>query len=286
MTLEEMKRLKAEKGYTLAQLSEYSQVPLGTLQKIFTGETAHPRYATRQAIERVLGGKQAERNGYDPAKDGHTSVAYQFDHNDEENLPGCVRETAHDAREEKRQGEYTLEDYYAWPKEQRVELIDGTIYVCEAPGFVHQRIASKILSRLDAYIEKKGGDCIPLLSPIDVRLDCDDKTMVQPDLVILCDKDKIKRWGIMGAPDFILEILSQSSRRKDCTKKLQKYCDAGVKEYWILDPQKKFLLTYDFLHDNLPCIYPLAGLAEIAIYDGELQIDLDEIAALIQDWPE
>ena len=286
MTLEEMKRLKAEKGYTLAQLSEYSQVPLGTLQKIFTGETAHPRYATRQAIERVLGGEQAERNGYDPAKDGHTSVAYQFDHNDKENLPGCVREAAYDTREEKRQGEYTLEDYYSWPKEQRVELIDGTIYVCEALGFVHQRIASKILSRLDAYIEKKGGDCIPLLSPIDVRLDCDDKTMVQPDLVILCDKDKIKRWGIMGAPDFILEILSQSTRRKDCTKKLQKYCDAGVKEYWILDPQKKFLLTYDFLHDNLPCIYPLAGLAEIAIYDGELQIDLDEIAALIQDWPE
>ena len=286
MTLEEMKRLKAEKGYTLSQLSEYSQVPLGTLQKIFTGETAHPRYATRQAIERVLGGEQAAPNRYDPAKDGHIPMAYQFDHNALENLPDCVREAAYDAGGEKRQGEYTLEDYYAWPKEQRGELIDGTIYVMEAPGFVHQRIASEMLFAIKSILRKKGGDCIPLLSPIDVRLDCDDKTMVQPDLVILCNKDKIKRWGIMGAPDFILEILSQTSRRKDCTKKLQKYCDAGVKEYWILDPQKKMLLTYDFMHDNMPCFHPLTGTAGLALYDGELRIDLDEIAGLIQDWPE
>ena len=256
MTLEEMKRLKAEKGYTLSQLSEYSQVPLGTLQKIFTGETAHPRYATRQAIERVLGGEQAAPNRYDPAKDGHIPMAYQFDHNALENLPDCVREAAYDAGGEKRQGEYTLEDYYAWPKEQRVELIDGTIYVMEAPGFVHQRIASEMLFAIKCILRKKG------------------------------NKDKIKRWGIMGAPDFILEILSQTSRRKDCTKKLQKYCDAGVKEYWILDPQKKMLLTYDFMHDNMPCFHPLTGTAGLALYGGELRIDLDEIAGLIQDWPE
>lgn len=202
--------------------------------------------------------------------------------------PPCVQENAaaYDARPEKRQGEYTIEDYYAWPKEERIELIDGVVYVMDAPGFVHQRIAGKIISRLDAYFEKKGGDCIPLISPVDVRLDCDDKTMVQPDLVILCDRDKIKRWGIMGAPDFILEILSPSTRRKDSLKKLQKYGDAGVKEYWILDPQRKTLLTYDFTDDWLPRIYPLTGTAGIALYGGELRIDLEEIAGLIQDWPE
>ena len=137
-----------------------------------------------------------------------------------------------------------------------------------------------------SFLRQKGGDCIPLLSPIDVRLDCDDRTMVQPDLIILCGKDKIKRWGIMGAPDFILEILSKTTRRKDCTKKLQKYSDAGVREYWILDPEKQMLLAYDFIHNDLPCIYPLRGTAGLAIYDGQLQIDLDEIAGLIQDWPE
>lgn len=202
--------------------------------------------------------------------------------------PPCVQENAaaYGARPEKRQGEYTIEDYYAWPKEERIELIDGVVYIMEAPSFVHQRLAGEIFSQLDAYFKKKEGDCIPLISPVDVRLDCDDKTMVQPDLVILCDRDKIKRWGIMGAPDFILEILSPSTRRKDSLKKLQKYGDAGVKEYWILDPQRKTLLTYDFTDDWLPRLYPLTGTAGIALYGGELQIDLEEIAGLIQDWPE
>lgn len=265
MTLDEMKRLKQEKGYTMAQLSERSKVPLGTLQKIFTGETAHPRFSTRQAIEKVL----CEDFGEPP-------------------LATCVREdtAAYDAKPEKQQGEYTVEDYYAWPDEQRIELIDGVIYIMEAPSFVHQRIAGEVFIQLDAFVKKKGGNCIPLISPLNVRLDCDDKTMVQPDLVILCDTDKIKRWGIMGAPDFILEILSPSTRRKDSIKKLQKYSDAGVKEYWILDPHKKLLLTYDFTEDCLPRIYPLADTAGLALYGGELQIDLDEIAKLIQDWPE
>lgn len=286
MTLEEIKRLKMEKGYTLAQLSEYSKVPLGTLQKIFTGETSHPRYATRQAIEKVLSGEQPKENEHSTADERHVPVNYQFDHGCRENRLDCVREGMYETKQEKRQGEYTLEDYYAWPKDQRVELIDGTIYIMEAPEFVHQRIASEMLFSIKSFLRQKGGDCIPLLSPIDVRLDCDDKTMVQPDLIILCDKDKIKRWGIMGAPDFILEILSRTTRKKDCTKKLQKYSDAGVKEYWIIDPEKKLLLTYDFIHDNMPCFHPLTGTAELAIYDGELKIDLDEIAGVIQDCPE
>ncbi len=225
-----------------------------------------------------------------PTKEKPSSVEYPFD----EDLPNCVREdaAAHDTKLQKRQGEYTVEDYYAWPKDQRIELIDGVIYIMEAPSFVHQRIAGKVFARLDAYFEKKGGNCIPLLSPLNVRLDCDDKTMVQPDLVILCDRDKIKRWGIMGAPDFILEILSHecsssfSTRRKDSIKKLQKYSDAGVREYWIIDPKKRTLLTYDFTDDCLPRIYPLTGTAGLALYGGDLQIDLDEIDALIQDWPE
>nr|WP_297863860.1 Uma2 family endonuclease [uncultured Acetatifactor sp.] len=288
MTLEEMKRLKQEKGYTMAQLSDYSGVPLGTLQKIFTGETAHPRYATRQAIEKVLGTGQMPENTPSLTENVHIPVTYHYVHDSQQSGPDCVHEnaTVYHADREKRQGEYTVADYYAWPKDQQVELIDGKIYVLEAPGFVHQRIAGKILSRLDACIEKNGGDCIPLLSPIDVRLDCDDRTMVQPDLIILCDKSKIKRWGVMGAPDFILEILSQTTRRKDCTKKLQKYSDSGVREDWILDPEKKLLLTYDFIHDDLPCIYPLTGTVELALFDGRLKIDLDEIAGFIQDWPE
>lgn len=142
------------------------------------------------------------------------------------------------------------------------------------------------MSHRQSFFHQKGGQCLPMISPVDVRLDCDDKTMVQPDLIILCDRDKIKNWGIMGAPDFLLEILSPSTRRKDCIKKPQKYSDAGVREYWIIDPKKRVLLAYDFTQDDVPCLYPLTGKAGIALYGGELQIDLAEIAGLIQDWPE
>lgn len=260
MTLEEMKRLKQERGFSMAQLSEYSGVPIGTLQKIFTGETSHPRYATRQALERVLTGNELSRVS--------ESASYYY------------------GQKEKRQGEYTIEDYYTFPDERRVEMIDGVIYDMSAPEVVHQRIAGLCYFRISEYIQNKGGSCIPMMSPVDVRLDCDDKTMVQPDVIILCDDHKIKRWGIMGAPEFVLEVTSASTRKRDFTKKLQKYAEAGVKEYWIIDPKKKSLVTYDFINEDMPCVWPLKGRVGLALYNGELEINLDEIAGLIQEWPE
>lgn len=182
---------------------------------------------------------------------------------------------------EKKQGEYTLEDYYALPDECRVELIDGVIYDMSAPTLLHQQIAGDVYFAISNFIEKKGGSCLPFYAPLDVRLDCDDKTMVQPDVVILCDDAKKTKKYIMGAPDFCLEVLSKSTRRKDCIKKLQKYTDAGVKEYWIIDPYAKTLLVYHWKDDYAPHMYPLQGKVGLELYDNELQIDLDVIAALI-----
>lgn len=270
MTLEEMKRIKQERGYTLAQLSDYSGVPLGTLQKIFSGETEHPRYATLQALERVLSEK---------------SVGYQSGDRGT-NLSMVCEALIYEPFGSKKQGQYTLDDYYALPDERRVELIDGVIYDMSAPSFVHQHILGTVFAAMQNYISSKGGACLPMMAPVDVRLDCDDKTMVQPDVLILCDKSKICKWGINGAPDFCLEIISESTSRKDYIKKLQKYTEAGVKEYWIIDPLRKVLLTYNWKDDYLPHMYPLEGQAGLALYDEELQIDLDGIASLIQDYPE
>ena len=294
MTIEEMRRAKQEKGYTMAQLSAYSGVPLGTLQKIFNGETEHPRYKTRQAIEKVLGGTGPEagdgmKKGDGARKgDGHDPQSFHYLRDKEEPPVDFVRDAAisYGGKRRRRQGEYTVDDYYALPYDVRAELIDGVIYDMAAPDFVHQRIAAALLFQISAYIREKGGDCIPLSAPLDVRLDCDERTMVQPDLVILCDADKIKRWGIMGAPDFVLEVISKSTRKKDYTKKLQKYADAGVREYWIVDPEKRLLITYHFVNWDIPGIHPLEGTAGLALYNGELQIDLDEIAGLIRHWPE
>ena len=193
---------------------------------------------------------------------------------------------AYDVARKKGQGDYTLEDYYRLPDDRRVELIDGVIYDMGAPTFNHQTIGGKMYILINDSIRTKGGKCIPVLSPVDVCLDCDDKTMVQPDLIIICDKDKIRRWGIMGAPEFVLEVLSDSTRSKDCSKKLDKYTDAGVKEYWIIDPKKKQLIVYDYINGDFPVHYDLDQKVGVALYNGELVIDLKEIADLIQEWPE
>lgn len=275
MTLEEMKKVKQERGYSLAQLSELSKVPLGTVQKIFSGETSHPRYATLQALEKVLSGKQSESRGieYPPDDSIHGS------HRVEEAM-------IYDIFGADRQGEYTLQDYYAIPRERRVELIDGVIYDMSAPTFVHQHILGTVFTAIQNYIMTKGGQCLPMMAPVDVRLDRDDKTMVQPDILILCDKSKICKWGINGAPDFCLEIVSESTGRKDYIKKLQKYTEAGVKEYWIIDPFRKVLVMYHWKDDYLPHMVSLEGKKGLVLYDEELEIDLDAIVSLIQEYPE
>uniref|UniRef100_UPI0040578630 Uma2 family endonuclease n=1 Tax=Acetatifactor sp. TaxID=1872090 RepID=UPI0040578630 len=267
MTLEEMKRIKQERGFTMAQLSDYSGVPLGTLQKIFSGETEHPRYATRQALEQAL-------------TRGHSE--YQVG----ESTPRVEESAVYNTTRQKKQGEYTLTDYYTLPDERRVELIDGVFYDMSAPSFVHQHILGEAFTAIRQYITSKGGACIPMMAPVDVRLDRDNRTMVQPDILILCDKSKICKWGIDGAPDFCLEIISESTSRKDYIKKLQKYTDAGVKEYWIIDPLRRMLVTYSWKDDYIPHMCSLQGKVGLALYDGELEIDLDVIASLIQDYPE
>ncbi len=250
MTIQEMKEKKQEKGYSYAQIAELSGVPLGTVQKIFSGETTSPRYDTLRALEQLF----AEPLGVKEA------VSYQ----------------AHT------QGTYTVDDYRALPEDQRVELIDGFFYDMVTPPFLHQRIAGEIYRQIANFIMERGGSCQPFVSPVDVQLDCDEKTMVQPDVGILCHEDKIKKWGVYGAPDFVLEIISPSTKRKDCTKKLSKYMDAGVREYWILDTYQQKLIVYFFESELCPVIYGLDEPVPIAIYDGALEIRFEHIKRWIE----
>lgn len=274
MTIEEMKQIKEERGYSMSQLSEYSGVPLGTLQKIFSGQTLKPRKSTITAIEKVLLGDESLYQG----------KAYAYQLVSRESQADCVRESAvYNARfVEKKQGEYTIEDYYALPEERRAELIDGVIYDMSSPLFIHQIIAGEVYAQIREYIEKNKGECVPVIAPVDVQLECNDKTMVQPDVLIVCDEQKIRKFGIFGAPDFVLEVLSDSTRKKDLTLKLTKYIESGVREYWIIDPKKKLLLTYDFTEEGMPNIYPLKGKLGLAIYQEKLKINLNKIAEIIE----
>ena len=247
MTIAEMKARKKELGYTYEKIAELSGVPLGTVQKVFSGVTESPRYDTLQALESVF------RVSADRIGEGVT--AYQV----------------------KKQGEYTLDDYYALPNERRVALIDGVIYDMSSPTSAHQILCTSVWRELMDYIEKKKGKCIPMVSPLDVQLDCDDKTMVQPDVLVVCDRDKIIRRCIYGAPDLVVEILSPSTRKKDMFVKLGKYMDAGVREYWMIDPDQKKVIVYDLEHEELPALYGFDAKVPVGIFDGECEVDFHEI---------
>lgn len=248
MTIQEMLKRKTELGYTYAQLSELSGVPVGTIQKIFSGVTSSPRYETLRALEQVL--------------------------KEPENSYLCEEQVTYKV---KKQGEYTLEDYYKIPDERRVELIDGVIYDMSSPTSAHQLIAGLIYSKMISHVLDKKGKCLPMISPIDVQLDCDNKTMVQPDVVIVCDRDKIINRCIYGAPDFIIEVISRSSTKRDSVIKLNKYLNAGVREYWMIDPNRKKIIVYNFETENYPVIYGFDAKIPVGIWDNELEIDFQEV---------
>lgn len=150
----------------------------------------------------------------------------------------------------KSQGEYTVDDYYALPDDVWVELIDGVIYDMTAPYTDHQIITGYIYATLYNHVKKNKGACKVFTAPVDVQLNRDNRTMLQPDVFAICNKDILTKKNIFGAPDFILEVLSKSTRNKDMVIKLNKYRDADVKEYWMIDIDKQLVHTYDFTNNS------------------------------------
>ncbi len=139
----------------------------------------------------------------------------------------------------KKQGEYTLEDYLALPEGERWELIDGHLIKMDAPTTEHQIILGELHIAFRRCVEEHSSPCRVLFAPADVQLDMDNRTIVEPDLMVLCDLDKLRKKRIFGAPDLLVEILSPSSYSKDAVWKNSKYQKAGVREYWMVDPKER-----------------------------------------------
>ena len=131
---------------------------------------------------------------------------------------------------------YTEEDYENLPEDVRAELIDGQFYDMASPGLIHQTLLGELYLTIGNYIKSKGGPCRVFPAPFAVKLFRERDTIVEPDISVICDRDKLTARGCDGAPDWIIEILSPGNPGHDYIRKLNLYADAGVREYWIVDP--------------------------------------------------
>ena len=174
---------------------------------------------------------------------------------------------------------YTIEDIYSLPDGERAELIDGQIYYMAPPTRTHQRIVTELATIINAYIKKHGGECEVDVSPFAVFLDSlkDESTdYVEPDISVICDKDKLDDKGCPGAPDWVIEVISPSSRRLDYGRKKALYLQNGVKEYWIVDGTRQTITVYNASEDWIPSIYGFSDQIPVGIY-SDFQVDFGTI---------
>jgi len=190
---------------------------------------------------------------------------------------------------------FTYVDYSSWPDEERWELIDGVAYnMSPAPTSTHQRLCRILLTEISIFLKQKS--CEPFIAPFDVYFpeysgqDFNSiHTIVQPDISMICDQDKIIEKGCLGAPDLIIEILSPSTAKKDMHEKFHLYEKNGVNEYWIVDPGNKYIRIFHLLtegkdaglYDDGTLVPPADwreenSFAESAVLDG-FRIDVKEL---------
>jgi len=176
-------------------------------------------------------------------------------------------------------------DYLTWPDDVRYELIDGVAYMmAPAPDLPHQDVAGEIYFQARQALQ--GKSCRAFIAPVDVRLpkhsEADDKidTVVQPDVLVVCDSNKLDRRGIRGAPDWIVEVLSPSTAGHDQIKKRQLYERHGVREYWLVHPIDRVLTVYRLQGGEYgkPDISELKGETAVGILP-EIVIQWDDLAA-------
>ncbi len=177
---------------------------------------------------------------------------------------------------------YTYADYLTWNEAERWEILDGIPYMQAAPSRVHQEILMELSKQFAVYLTGKSCSVYP--APFCVRLDIekndnDIKNVVEPDITIVCDSSKLDEQGCKGSPDMIIEILSPSTGKKDKLIKFNKYEKAGVKEYWIVEPDTKLISVFLLQSDDRygrPEIYSDEDKIKVSIF-SDLEIELKPV---------
>ncbi len=178
---------------------------------------------------------------------------------------------------------YVYRDYLTWPEEQRWELIDGIAYQQAAPTWQHQSVVGELLTQFRTYL--RGKECQVFAAPFDLRLsntaakDEEVATVIQPDLLVVCDKSRLKGTGYLGVPPLVIEVISPASSKMDRLYKFNKYEQAGVREYWLVEPEGKLVSVFTLQINQRygrPEIYSEEDEIPVGIF-RELRISLKEV---------
>ncbi len=161
---------------------------------------------------------------------------------------------------------YTMEDIRALPESIRAELTDGRLFIMQVPTTTHQRIIGELYLVIASYIRGRGGDCEAFLSPFGVFLKNDDSTYLLPDLTVICNPEKIEDDGCHGAPDWVIEVTSPSTGKRDYGKKLFMYRSAGVREYWVINSVHRTVMVYLFGKEEEATVYRFEDEILCSIY--------------------
>lgn len=174
----------------------------------------------------------------------------------------------------------TLEQYEALPDGTRVEVFEGIAYDMASPSQIHQTLSMELSNIIYNYMKSRKGLCRVSSAPFDVKLSDTPLIIVQPDIMVICDKGKLDENRCNGAPDFIIEIVSPGNPADDYIRKLYYYKNYGVREYWIVDSRRRTVTVNFFEKDMLNIQYSFDSVVKVNIYD-DLFIDFPDIAALL-----
>jgi len=189
-----------------------------------------------------------------------------------------------DALQRDSEKRFTYADYCSWPEEERWELIDGVAFcMSPAPARIHSLVSMGLLKQLLPFFD--GRPCEVHAAPFDVRLptggepDGEIMTVVQPDILIVCDEQKLDDKGCRGGPDLVIEILSPSTASRDCIRKRALYEKHGIREYWLMDPANRIVTVYTLNSEgrfDIPFMYAESDVIEVSLFPG-LRIDLTRV---------
>lgn len=296
MNISELKNRKKALRLTTAQLALLAELPVSTVSKIMTGETKNPSYLTIEKIEtaiiheeirrRILAYKIAlseylashKENDFDPLE----FESYYRTKNNLSDVPipfaTPVDDSSTDGNLAKQSDmRVDISMLRELDNDRFIELINGRLIIGQAPSITHQLLVQNIGKVIDNYIATNHGKCRMFNVGVNVRLDRDDYTLVIPDIVVLCDDDKLGEDYIYGAPDLIIEVVSKSTRHIDYKDKMHKYMQAGTREYWIVDYERERVSVYIDGEPIMVYLYSTDDDIPVGIYDGRLTIKIRDL---------